>query len=119
MRVSLLELVLWSFLMSTAHGAGLMLLPVVFRMPQVAQAHAHSHLPGEHEAAGGGFGAVSIAGGAGAAVHTLAMFAAMAAVALLVFEKFGVGVLRRGWVNLDRIWAATVVLSGIFTLVVS
>jgi len=111
MRVGLPELALWAFTMSTAHGAGLMLLPLLFR-----GAHAHAHAAGAHDAAWTGLNAMSIAGGAWATVHTLTMFLTMAAVALLVFDRFGIGVLRHAWVNLDRIWAGVIVLSGVFTL---
>ena len=33
------------------------------------------------------------------------MLATMAAIALLVYQVVGVGFLRRGWVNVDRVWA--------------
>jgi hypothetical protein len=33
MRVGPRDLVLWSFLMSSAHGAGLMLVPMLLRLP--------------------------------------------------------------------------------------
>ncbi len=113
MRISLAELVLWSFLMSTAHGAGLMLLPILFRLPGPEHVHA----------AGGDGGVAALTGTAWIAhgtaaglVHTLAMVVTMTAVAILVFEKFGVGVLRRAWLNLDRVWAGAVMISGAFTL---
>ena len=52
-----------------------------------------------------------------AAVHTAAMLATMAAVALLVYQVVGVGFLRRGWVNVDRVWAGALVTAGTVTLV--
>ena len=82
MRLRPHELALWSFLMSTAHGAGLMLLPFAVRV--------HGH--GLHGSAGL------------VAAHTLAMIAVAGACALVVYEVVGVGVLRRGWLNLDRVW---------------
>src|SRR5262249_12365138 len=36
MRVRFRQLVLWSFLMATAHGAGLMLAPILLKMPAAA-----------------------------------------------------------------------------------
>ena len=104
-RLSRPELVWWSFLMSSAHGAGLMLLPVV-----------DSHERAQHDpltAVGGmSLDAVGLA-----AVHTAAMLATMAAVALLVYQVVGVGFLRRGWVNVDRVWAGALVTAGTVTLV--
>lgn len=107
------EIAVWSLLMSTAHGAGLMLVPILVRMPSIAQAHA----AGQHGLVTAGVGATVIAGGAGVGVHTLTMFVAMAVAALVVFEKLGVGVLRRAWLNLDRVWAGVIVISGLFTLI--
>jgi hypothetical protein len=50
------------------------------------------------------------------AVHTAAMFAAMAVVALLVYEKLGLAVLRRAWFNLDLLWAWSLILAGALSL---
>jgi hypothetical protein len=46
------------------------------------------------------------------------MFAVMAAVAVLVYEKLGVMILKRTWFNLDLLWAGTLVVAGVITLVV-
>jgi hypothetical protein len=127
LRVSPAELALWSFLTSTAHGAGLMLFPLLLSLPAPAPG-----APGEHASAGsagaaGGpvlawdgldhaGGAPLIQGIAASVVHTLAMLLAMGIVALLVYERLGVAVLRRAWVNLDAIWAGALVVAGVFTL---
>jgi hypothetical protein len=108
MRLSLRELALWSFLMSSAHGAGLMLLPVLVGLPGPAGAQDLADLAVAETGALYAAGAV--------VVHTGAMLVVMAAVALLVFEKFGVGVLRRAWIDLDRLWAGAVVVAGVATL---
>jgi hypothetical protein len=106
MRVSQRDLVLWSFLMSSAHGAGLMLLPLLLGLP--APAHAQgvvSHaLP-----AGGLAGASLLQDVAAVLVHTLAML-------VVVYTRLGVGVLRRAWINLDALWAVVLVLAGVLTL---
>jgi hypothetical protein len=105
MRVSLPELALWSFLMASAHGAGLMLVPVVLQLPTVEHHH------------GAAMSADVIAQGTAAVlVHTLAMWLVMSAVAIAVYEKLGLAVLRRGWVNLDTLWATAFVVAGLFTL---
>ncbi len=107
MRVGFPDLLLWSFLASTGHGAGLMIVPALLRLPAdgAAAAHAHGALAG------------TIAGSAGQAlaavgVHTLAMLAAAAAVAVVVFDRVGLGILRRAWVNLDLVWALALLATG-------
>lgn len=111
MRVSMPELGLWSFLMSTAHGAGLMLFPVVINLP-----HSHTEGTGVHTH-GLADGGALLGSVAAVFLHTGAMLLAMAAVAVLVYEKIGVMILRKAWVNLDLIWAGAVVLAGVATLV--
>jgi hypothetical protein len=106
MRVSMGGLTVWSFLMATAHGAGLMVLPVFVGMTMVEGGHAH-HMP-----AGGGAGTALLAAG----LHAAGYLAVTAFVAVLVFEKLGVGLLRRAWFNLDLIWAAALVATGALTL---
>jgi hypothetical protein len=44
------------------------------------------------------------------------MLAAMTAVAVLVYDRLGVAVLRRSWVNFDAVWAVAVLVAGVFTL---
>ncbi len=110
MRVGTRDLVLWSFLMSSAHGAGLMLVPVLLRLPGLT----HSG----HGAPLGGNSATLPLGTAGAAlcVHTLALFAVMTAVAALVYETAGVDLLHRGWINLDLIWSVALIGAGLLTV---
>jgi hypothetical protein len=112
MRVTFRDLVVWSFLMATAHGAGLMLLPVFLLG---ADNPAPCHGAGCHNAAG-----LSLAswGGylAAVGVHTLAMMVAAAAVAVLVYVKLGVAILRQAWLNLDRLWALALILAGVIGL---
>ena len=108
MRVSRRELVLWSFLMSSAHGAGLMLFPVLLGLP--TEAHLHD-LPGS------AWGSeILVQDLAAILVHTLAMLLTMGAVALVVYEKVGLVILRRAWINLDLLWAVALILGGLLTL---
>jgi hypothetical protein len=107
MRVSTGGLTLWSFLMATAHGAGVMVVPVFVGM-SVAGAGEHA----QHMPAGSGAGAAFFATG----VHAVGYLAVTAFVAVLVFEKLGVGILRRAWFNLDLIWSAALVATGLLTL---
>jgi hypothetical protein len=116
MRLSLWQLAGWSFLVSSAHGAGLMLLPVLAGSPGPFRAGQHA---GHVAAATGASGtpAAALQGIAAAGVHTVAMFAVMAGVALLVFEVVGTSVLRRAWFNVDRLWAGVLVAAGLVILV--
>jgi hypothetical protein len=108
MRVSMGGLTAWSFLMATAHGAGLMVVPVFLTM-SVSGAGAHAH---HAHAAEAGAGAAFVA----TAVHALGYLAVTAGVAVLGFEKLGVGILRRAWFNLDLIWSAALIATGTLTL---
>jgi hypothetical protein len=129
MRVGPWDLALWSFLMASAHGAGLMLFPILLGLgggaavatPVAAHAHAdgqvHVHTLEATPASLGGLSGAALAQDAAAVVvHTGATLLVMAAVALLVYEKLGLAVLRRAWVNLDAVWAGAVVVAGVFTL---
>jgi hypothetical protein len=102
LRLGLPELALWSFLMSTAHGAGLMLLPVAVNIADA------------HHAVSAGLAWASAA----ALLHTLAMVLTAGIVALFVYDVVGVGVLRRAWVNIDRVWAVALFGAAAITLVV-
>src|SRR5438105_120986 len=102
MRVGVLGLVVWSFLMSSAHGAGLMLAPVLLGMPVADQFSDPRQL-----------GLVALLA---ASVHVTAMVTVMAAVSVVVYEKVGLGFLRRGWFNLDLAWSGVLLLSGAITL---
>jgi hypothetical protein len=130
MRVRGRELATWSFLMATAHGAGLMLVPVLLRLQSAgaaSAASAASAAPLTHAAhlghAGHGDQAMLAAAAprlaelAPIGVHTLAMFAAMGLIALVVYEKVGLAILRRAWFNLDRVWAGALVAAGALTLI--
>ncbi|MFG1804435.1 hypothetical protein ACGFI4_30235 [Micromonospora carbonacea] len=108
MRLSNAQLAGWSFLMSSAHGAGLMLLPVLLAEPVAGGGHA-----GHLTAAPAG----ALPGLAAAGVHTVAMFGVALAAAVAVYEVLGVGVLRRAWFNVDRLWAGVLVAAGLVTLV--
>jgi hypothetical protein len=113
MRVSDRELTLWSFLMSTAHGAGLMIAPVLIGLQgsidrSGARAHDHADL---------GLLNASIGTGAvGIALHVAAMLAVMGVVAVVVYERLGLKVLRSAWINTDVLWAGAFVLAAFITL---
>ena len=116
MQVGFNDLTAWSFLMASAHGAGLMLVPILLRLSSTEQMHgAHAH--GGHHAAMAGSETL-IVDLATVGLHTLAMFAVMAAVAVVVYEKLGVLILKRAWFNVDLLWAGALVGAGVITLAV-
>jgi hypothetical protein len=107
LRVRPRELAVWSFLMSSAHGAGLMLFPFLLALPGRA---THPHLQDL-------LADVSlIASAAALVVHTGAMLLVMGAVALLVYDQLGLSVLRRAWLNLDLVWSVAIIMGGLLTL---
>ena len=122
MRVGFKDLTTWSFLMASAHGAGLILVPVLFNLPgygpSAAQAIDARDLPHSEYMLLGAAPSVStvISQLTAIGVHTVAMFAVMAVVAVVVYEKVGLALLRKSWFNMDRLWAAALVGAGVMTL---
>lgn len=102
MRIGPAGLAGWSFLMSSAHGAGLMLAPVLLGLPVYASFHNLREL--------------SLQAAAAATLHVAAMVLVMGIVSVLVYEKVGLRILRRGWFNLDLGWSAVLIASGAVTL---
>jgi hypothetical protein len=108
MRTGMAGLVLWSFLMATAHGAGLMLIPVLLPMlPAASSAHGASH---------GTAGGQLAVGLAAVGVHTAAMLAVTGVIAVAIYEWVGLAFLRRGWINLDLLWTVALVATGLILL---
>lgn len=113
MRVSGRELTLWSFLMSTAHGAGLMIAPVLIG----TGASAASASEGGADPHVGLASVISAPAAAlGIVLHVAAMLLVMGVVAVVVYEKIGVEILRKAWLNTDGVWAAAFVFAGVVTL---
>jgi hypothetical protein len=107
MRLSRWQLAVWSFVMSSAHGAGLMLMTVfAFSMDDGV-----SPLDWRH-----GVARAILIGLLAMAVHLGAMLATCGAVAVIVYEILGLGFLRSLWVNLDKVWAFALVGAGVATL---
>ena len=109
MRIGLRGLFGWSFLMSSAHGAGLMLVPILLRLSSTGGsqdmtliAYTASFSPWQ--------------GLLAATLHTAALLVVMALIAVVVYERFGVGFLRRAWLNVDLLWTVTLLAAGVITL---
>jgi hypothetical protein len=118
MRVGFGDLTLWSFIMASAHGAGLMLVPLFLTSPAEQSAdHTEAHSGSEHAHAWefANFNTPLLLT-ASVAVHTLGYLLMTALVATLVYEKLGVGILRRAWFNIDLIWMLALMITGAFIL---
>jgi hypothetical protein len=158
MQVGPLQLTIWSFLMASAHGAGLMVLPIVLGMrARTAEAAGAEPAGADHGHGGHGMGSGVEAGamagrdgmgsgmeagvlaseGGGHAGHMDVLFSGMApgqweavavtlvhtlgyllvtgVVAVIVYRKLGLRLLRSAWINLDLIWAGALILTALVT----
>jgi hypothetical protein len=106
MQTGMAGLALWSFLMASAHGAGLMLIPVVVPLCLAAS-----------PAQGLTLSSVLPVSLAGLAVHTGTMLAAIALISIVVYRWIGVEFLTRGWINLDLLWTLALGLCGALLLI--
>lgn len=100
MQTGLLGLGAWSFLMATAHGAGLMLLPAL--LPLQAE-HGHAHDLTETS--------LWVAAAA-VVVHSGAMLLATGTIAIVVYRWLDLAILKRAWLNFDVLWTGMLVLTG-------
>ena len=111
MRVNRGELTWWSFLMSSAHGAGLMVAPILIG---VGAADSHG---GQRQTLGhvdvGGLSVITTV--LAVSVHVAAMLAVMGAISLVVYDRFGTALLRKAWLNLDWLWAGAFIVAGVVT----
>jgi hypothetical protein len=116
MRVNARDLITWSFLMASAHGAGLMLFPILMDMPaggagmpamhhQMPMISAHGHISLMQ--------AIAVV-----LVHTGAMLLVMGTVAIAVYQWIGLQILRSAWINLDTIWAVALIAAGVLSLII-
>jgi hypothetical protein len=105
-RIKPTHLALWSFAIATAHGAGLMLLPIYFGLCSV------DRLDATHQAT-----SILMAQSLATAllvsvIHALAMVTAGGLIALLVYDWLGLRFLSLSWFNLDLVWAVSLILIG-------
>jgi hypothetical protein len=105
-RIPPTKLVLWSFVVALAHGAGLMLVPIYLGL-----CAAGDQDPGHRAAnilANSNLDLAILV----SLAHSLALFATSALIAWLVFRYLGVKFIARSWFNLDRAWALSLILVG-------
>jgi hypothetical protein len=108
MRVGFRDLTFWSFLMASAHGAGLMVVPVLLGSRTVEAAGPMSC----HHLAGVGPLTAFVA----TAVHTTAYLAVTGLIAWIVYSRSGLAILRKAWLNLNLVWAAALIVTSLVTL---
>jgi hypothetical protein len=105
-RIRPTQLALWAFAIATAHGAGLMLLPIYLGLCSTGElntAHqASSILMGRNLTT-----AVLVS-----LTHTVAMVTAGGVIAVFVHDWFGLKFLSKSWFNLDFVWAISLILIG-------
>jgi cation transporter-like permease len=104
--------------MATAHGAGLMLLPVFLGTTRHDRAHDARFGHAAHAGHGADLDLLNNPWLATVAVivHTLAHLMVAGLVAMIVYEKLGVRILQRAWFNFDLAWAIALIVTGFVTL---
>ena len=128
MRVGFRDLTTWSFLMATAHGAGLMVVPILMgwtarnhsgyltsveAMDHAGHMQAMAHTADPATSLSGAFSFL-----AAVVVHSGGYLLVATLIALVVFKKFGLALLQRAWFNLDLLWVIALMVSGVFILLV-
>jgi len=115
MQIGFRDLCIWSFLMASAHGAGFMLLPVLLKMSALHAAADHGDY-GHHVHTASFTGPWTAL--AALLLHTVGYLIVTGLVAFVVYQKLGLEVLRKAWVNLDAIWAVALIATALFTLLI-
>lgn len=138
MRVGMSRLTLWSFLMASAHGAGLMVVPVFLGMSASSASLEHHHASSMFQAeaslatpvaphteivapaprSSSARTASPILALRATALHAAGYLLVTGLIALLVYEKLGLELLRKAWLNLDLLWAATLIATGLIGVLV-
>jgi hypothetical protein len=117
-RIGSAHLTLWSFVMASAHGAALMLVPVYFGMAAIGAARTngggHAAMMTSIGSVGSGLGAAS----AVAIVHTAAMLVVAGIIAWIFYRYLGLALLTRVWFNVDLFWAGALIAAGVFAMIV-
>ena len=112
MQVGFRDLTVWSFLMASAHGAGLMVVPVLLGSNTV---EAQGRMAGHNHIS---LTASPLVGILATAVHTVAYLAVTALLAWVVYRKLGLALLRKAWLNFDLVWAAALMATGLVTVLI-
>ena len=116
-RIRPTQLVLWSFLMATAHGAALMLLPILLGLCETPDATAAAAGAFDHDSVMRLMRASVSTAIAVSLLHSAAMIGAGLGVAWVVYRYLGLRALRSAWLDLDAVWAVGLIASGAAALV--
>lgn len=103
MQVNFRDLLLWSFLSATGHGAGLMLLPLLLQIPDPSGHSMHT----------------GVSGVTATIVHSAATLVTSGVIAILVYDWVGLAFLRRGWINMDWVWSFALVTAGLLLMILN
>lgn len=106
------ELTVWSFIVATAHGAGLMAAPFALRAMRSGEA-THAGHAGHASTALATVASLDWPTLWATSVHTAGYLLVTGVLAVVVYERAALHLLRRAWLNLDVVWAAALVLTGV------
>ena len=112
MQVGFRDLTIWSFLMASAHGAGLMVVPFVIDTEDSVSALAAMHAQHARTAAA----STALTDASAVGLHSLSYLIVSALVAWMVYRRLGVAFLRIAWFNLDWVWAGALVITGVLVV---
>ena len=117
MSVGSREVAVWSFLMASAHGAGLMVVPFLMRVVRPAALADGPHVGHAAHSAelAGVIPPVPAAGLAVALIHTAGYLLVTGLVAVIVYERLGLRLLGKAWFNVDRLWAGALIATALIT----
>lgn len=117
MCVGAKDLALWSFLIASAHGAGLMVLPFALQLlaPQAPSAHVHEVTSHTSHLTMLQLGADQAGAVAATLLHTASYLAVTGAIAWLVYRKLGLRLLKNAWINMNQIWAVALIVTAVVT----
>jgi hypothetical protein len=106
------QVAVWSFLMASAHGAGLMIAPFLLRLSRPVTVGGHgAHAVGVLS----GVPHVPVTGVEVALVHTAGYLLVTGIIAVIVYERLGLRLLGRVWFNVDRLWAGALIATASLT----
>ena len=110
------ELTVWSFIVATAHGAGLMAAP--FALGTRLGVAGHGGHASHSSAALAGVVSLDWPALWATSVHTAGYLLVTALLAVVVYERAALHLVRRAWINFDLVWTATLVLTGVAIVIV-
>jgi hypothetical protein len=113
-RVRPTQLAWWSLLVATAHGAGLMLVPIALGLCSARSGDASAHAMLARSMQAGLVTALGVA-----VVHTVTMIAAGVGLAWAVYRHLGLRFLTVGWLDLEAVWGASLVVTGTLSVLLA